>query len=235
MARREVGGRQVVPGVRAALVDRCRSLDRAFCLGPFGEPCSWCSLIADLEAGEPVAVSGGQALGGDCGPAADAGGRVRSPDARRPSIPSRRAGHARGGVTGEAAAGPVVLYRGTTPAAEATHVPVVVTVTLEPMRRRAHAGGTMALILLAAGLTGCSAGTSVAPQPASASGTVAVREGTAPPGPVQPGSGQRDWRRRPVRVAAAIGCCRLSAWQPRGQGPCPKDRIQPRAIRSSLG
>ena len=61
--------------------------------------------------------------------------------------------------------------------------PVVVTVTLEPMRRRAHAGGTIALILLAAGLTGCSAGTSVAPQPASASGTVAVREGTAPPVP----------------------------------------------------
>jgi len=86
-------------------------------------------------------------------------------------------------VTGEAAARPVVLYRGTTPAAEATHVPVVVTVTLEPMRRRAHAGGTIALILLAAGLTGCSAGTSVAPQPASASGTVAVREGTAPPVP----------------------------------------------------
>jgi len=25
------------------------------------EPCSWCSLIADLEAGEPVTVSGGQA------------------------------------------------------------------------------------------------------------------------------------------------------------------------------
>ncbi len=62
MARREVGGgRQVVPGVRSALLDRCRSFDRAFCLGPFGEPCSWCWLIADLEAGEPVAVSGGQA------------------------------------------------------------------------------------------------------------------------------------------------------------------------------
>lgn len=62
MARREVGSRrQVVPGVRAALVDRCRSLDRAFCLGPFGEPCSRCSLIADLEAGDPVAVSGGLA------------------------------------------------------------------------------------------------------------------------------------------------------------------------------
>jgi len=36
-------------------------LDRAFCLRPFGDPCPWCSLIADLEAGDPVAVSGGQA------------------------------------------------------------------------------------------------------------------------------------------------------------------------------
>jgi len=58
--------------------------------------------------------------------------------------------------------------------------PVVVTVTLERMRRWTLAGGTIALILLAAGLTGCSA-TSVAPQPASASGTAAVREGTATP------------------------------------------------------
>ncbi len=62
MARRDGGGRrQVVPGVRAALLDRSRRFDSTFCLGPFGEPCPLCSLIADLEAGEPVAVSGGQA------------------------------------------------------------------------------------------------------------------------------------------------------------------------------
>jgi len=51
------------------------------------------------------------------------------------------------------------------------------------MRRWTLAGGTGSLILLAAGLTGCSAATSVAPQRASASGTVAVREGTAAPVP----------------------------------------------------
>ncbi len=46
-----------------ALLDRSRQFDSAFCMGPFGEPCTWCSLIADLEAGEPVTVSGGQAWG----------------------------------------------------------------------------------------------------------------------------------------------------------------------------
>ena len=64
MARRDGGGRrQVVPGIRAALVDRSRRFDSAFCMGPFGDLTTWCSLIADLEAGEPVTVSGDQAWG----------------------------------------------------------------------------------------------------------------------------------------------------------------------------
>jgi len=64
MARRDGGGRrQVVPGIRSALLDRSRQFDRAFCMAQFGDPCTWCSLIADLEAGEPVTVSGDQAWG----------------------------------------------------------------------------------------------------------------------------------------------------------------------------
>ncbi len=51
------------------------------------------------------------------------------------------------------------------------------------MRHRALAEGTIASMLLAAGLTGCGAGTSVVPQPVSASGTVAVREATPTPVP----------------------------------------------------
>jgi len=55
------------------------------------------------------------------------------------------------------------------------------TATLTGMRHRALAEGTAALVLLSAGLCGCSAATSVAPQRASASGTVAVPEGSAAP------------------------------------------------------
>lgn len=54
---RRVGGagRQVVPGVRQALIARLGRLDSAFCGGP---ACSWCADARTLRAGERLAVPG---------------------------------------------------------------------------------------------------------------------------------------------------------------------------------
>ncbi len=88
------------------------------------------------------------------------------------------------------------------------------------MRRWTLAGGTGSLILLAAGLTGCSAATTVAPQPASASGTVTVREGTAAPVPssraADSGTGVAGPSAPPLSGAAASA---LGSLEVKGRAP----------------
>lgn len=61
MARRPggVGRRRIVPGIRAGLIARKRSLDATFCLRNAGRAaCGWCEDIAALESGEVIAFSG---------------------------------------------------------------------------------------------------------------------------------------------------------------------------------
>ena len=61
MARRMDGGSgRSFPGLRDDLADQWRRLDRAFCLEPLGGPCGICAHVAELEAGDPVEVTGQQ-------------------------------------------------------------------------------------------------------------------------------------------------------------------------------
>jgi hypothetical protein len=60
MARRATGtvSRLLVTGVGELVLHRHRRLDGAFCMRPLGKSCRWCRNIADLEAGQPVQLTG---------------------------------------------------------------------------------------------------------------------------------------------------------------------------------
>jgi hypothetical protein len=61
MARRTGGGAgRAFPGIRAALADRFRYLDAAFCLEPLADECALCARVAELESGQSVEVTGEQ-------------------------------------------------------------------------------------------------------------------------------------------------------------------------------